>query len=59
MKRAKLHYSAAITGDLSEINSLVMIIHRSISVAGNISTLYVWHNKKFTVAPRPNRVKLA
>ena len=36
-----------VTGDLSEINSLMMIIHRSISFVANISTLYVSYNKKF------------
>ena len=35
-----------------------MIIHRNVSLAGNISTLYVSHNKKFIVTPRPNLVKL-
>ena len=35
-----------VTGDLSEINSLMMIIHRNISLVGNISTLYVSYNKK-------------
>ena len=41
MNRAKLHFSAMeVTDDLSEINSLMMIIHRTIPLVGNISTLY-------------------
>ena len=60
MNRAKLHYSAVgVTDDLSEINLLMMIIHHSISVVGNISILYVSYNKIFIVAPWPKLVKLA
>ena len=47
----------AVTGDLSEINSLMMVIHGNISLVVNISTLYVSH--KSIVAPWPNFVKLA
>ena len=47
MNRAKWHFSTrGVTGDRSEINSLIMIIHRNVSLVGNVSILYVSHNKK-------------